>query len=131
MCQVLEDYIADTTQDSVTRQWAWVYYGSALRSFYTMFEVTLSGCWPNYVRTLVEEVSPAYAVFYVIYVMMVVFAVIRIISAIFLKDTLQAASDDTDMMVSETIRQKAEYVRQLGALFVAADTSGDGLVSEE
>merc|ERR1712232_821559 len=57
MCQFLQDVIRDETADYNLRMWAYKHYGSALRATYTMFELTMSGCWPQYVRVLIEQVS--------------------------------------------------------------------------
>eukprot|EP00971_Amphidinium_carterae_P064882 1285702-Amphidinium_carterae.1 len=113
------------------REWAWEHYGTSSRAMYTMFEVTLSGCWPNYVRPLMNEISWWYASFFVIYVAFVVFAVIRVITAIFLKETLDAAGADAEMMVQEKAKKRAQYLEKLKAVFIMADVSGDGMVTEE
>merc|ERR1719456_1797124 len=101
MCKLLEEYVFDDTNDYKVRLWCWTYYGTSLRAMYTMFEITLSGCWPNYVRPLLNDVSWTYAIFFIIYVSVVWFAVIRIITAIFLKETLEAAQNDDDIMITE------------------------------
>eukprot|EP00418_Pyrodinium_bahamense_P023839 CAMPEP_0179132258 /NCGR_PEP_ID=MMETSP0796-20121207/62854_1 /TAXON_ID=73915 /ORGANISM="Pyrodinium bahamense, Strain pbaha01" /LENGTH=52 /DNA_ID=CAMNT_0020831197 /DNA_START=1 /DNA_END=155 /DNA_ORIENTATION=+ len=52
-----------------------------------MFEATFSGCWPTYARPLIERVSVWYAAFFILYVTIVVFSTVRIVSALFLRDT--------------------------------------------
>merc|ERR1711879_929112 len=94
-----------------------------------MFEMTLSGCWPNYVRPLVDNVSHWFAVYFIIYVSWVVFAVTRIITAIFLKSTMDNQLIDDEVMASGHLRQKEKCVKRLAKLFQDADTSGDGLLS--
>merc|ERR1712087_451152 len=94
LCQSLTSFVQDASNDFETRVWVNRMYGSSTKAYYTMFEVTLSGGWPNYVRPLVEKVSPWYAVFYLVYVVCVVFALIRIITALFLKSTLSVAAED-------------------------------------
>merc|ERR1712048_1517310 len=98
---------------------------------YTMFEITLSGCWPNYVRTLVEDVNPLFGIFFIFYVSVVVFAIIRIITAIFLRETLQAATQDADELAQEQLKKKGALVAKLREFFQAADVSGNGTVSME
>ena len=51
--------------------------GSFLKALYTMFEITHSGSWPAVVRPIVERVNPWYAVLFLSYITLVVFAVIR------------------------------------------------------
>merc|ERR1712107_267755 len=60
-----------------------------------------------------------FALFWAIYVMFVIFAMTRIITAVFLKDTLQAAADDAEKQIR----------RKLHTVFAAADTSGDGRIT--
>ena len=51
-----------------------------------MFEITHSGSWPAVVRPIVEQVNAWYAILFLTYITLVVFAVIRIVTALFLKD---------------------------------------------
>merc|ERR1719221_872396 len=101
MCQFLRAFILDEREPMATRKWVYEMYGSTARATLTMFEATMSGCWPNYSRTLIEEVSPWFGLFFVVYIAGVVFAVTRVISAIFLRETLQVASQQADMLVAE------------------------------
>eukprot|EP00931_Biecheleriopsis_adriatica_P060159 TRINITY_DN36114_c0_g1_i1.p1 TRINITY_DN36114_c0_g1~~TRINITY_DN36114_c0_g1_i1.p1 ORF type:complete len:610 (+),score=102.00 TRINITY_DN36114_c0_g1_i1:25-1854(+) len=128
---LLQDFIADETQDYDMRLWVWRHYGTARRSIYTMYEITFAGNWPTYARPLLEHVNPWYTVFFIMYITLVVFAVIRVITAIFLKDTLDAANGDAQMMVQDRMHKTAAYVKNLEDIFHAADVSGDGLISEQ
>ena len=117
---LLQDFIKDETRSLEDRLWVWNRYGTTYRAFYTLYEITFAGClgspltqfvrfylnlglflctlytpqlrnWPSNVRPILEKVSHAYVIFYFLYVTIIVFAVIRVISAIFLKDTLDEA----------------------------------------
>merc|ERR1712129_163426 len=131
LCQALHEFVIDETKDFATRSWVNTMYGSGHRALYTIFEMTFSGCWPNYVRRVIEEVNPLYAIFFVAYVAVVIFAMIRVISALFLKETLAQASHDTEMMVRERKKKSEHLQKELEALFEAADLSNDGCVSME
>merc|ERR1740129_2198445 len=128
MCQVVADYITDDQNPLDTRNWVYDHYGGASRATLTMFEATMSGCWPNYSRRLIEEVSVWYAVFFVLYIAGVVFAVTRIISAIFLRETLQVASQEADILLAEDKRQREGLMFKLADFFKEADQSGDGMM---
>eukprot|EP00435_Cladocopium_sp_Y103_P029742 s1417_g7.t1 len=80
---------------------------------------------------ILESVDHKFAIFYVIYVTFIVFAVIRIITAVFLRETLEAANNDAEMMVQERLLQNARYVKKLEGIFAAMDESGDGLLTED
>merc|ERR1711907_644358 len=68
MAQLTASFIEDETGLIDRRIWAFQHYGTGLRATYTMFEATLSGGWPNYARTLIEDVSWTYALFWIVYV---------------------------------------------------------------
>ncbi|CAK9091621.1 Two pore calcium channel protein 1B [Durusdinium trenchii] len=90
-------------------------------------------------RPVLEKVSQGFVVFFVLslgsrvggYVTIIVFAIIRVISAIFLKDTLDAAQADAESVVVDRLRKKAEYLQKLESLFRAMDEEGDGMISEQ
>lgn len=128
---LLQEFIADTTQDMDQREWIWQHYGTALRSMYTLYEITFAGNWPTYARPVIDGVSSYFAVFFLLYITLIVFAVIRVITAIFLKDTLDAASNDAEQQVVERLQKKAQYVKKLEGIFRAIDETGNGMITKE
>jgi len=131
LCQMLHDFVVDEMADLATRTWINQMFGSGHKALYTLFEMTFSGCWPNYASRVVKEVNPLYVIFFVVYVTFVIFGIIRIISALFLKETMQQASRDADIMVRHRSKSNQLLKKQLGELFDEADTSGDGDLSIE
>jgi hypothetical protein len=126
LCSFLKTDIQDPTRDLALRAWLYRHYGGPFRSSYTMFEVTLAGCWPTYFRPLIEKISPWYVVFAVTYITFVVFAIIRVITAIFLKQTLQVASSDAEAQVNEARLKTQAAAEKLKSLFHAMDVNGNG-----
>lgn len=53
----------------------------------------------------------------------------RIITALFLKDTLQAASDDREVMAVEHRAAKERTARRLQTVFAMCDKTGDGVIT--
>jgi len=131
LCQTVQDFIADTSLPESTRRWVDDNYGTSTKAAWSVFELTMSGCWPNYSSVLIHDVSSWYAVFFALYVAVVVFAVIRIITALFLKDTLQVAASDAESIVASKMKQRMDYAKKLAAFFREADTSHDGTLSKE
>jgi len=129
ICQTLQEYIVDTSAPWEHRVWVEKNYGNAAKALWTMFEITFSGGWPTWVSPLVEYVSVWYAVFFAAYVGGVVFAVIRIITALFLKDTLAVAANDNDMMVQQKAKDRAKFVGKLEEIFREFDTNQNGMIS--
>jgi len=131
MSTAAHNFFDDSEVSDETKLWMYKLYGTPRRSFWAVFELTMSGGWPNWSSKLIEEVSPWFAVFFFVYVSAVVFAMTRIISALFLRDTLAVASSDTEMIVDHKASEKQSYAEKLLDVFYAADTSADGLVSIE
>jgi len=105
--------------------------GTAMRSLYTMFEITFSGGWPQYASPIIHDISWLYSIFFVGYVYFVVFAVLRIITALFLKETLQVAQSDAELLIQERLKQGSADAEKVRRLFFAADKSNDGRISLE
>eukprot|EP00435_Cladocopium_sp_Y103_P009886 s3202_g2.t1 len=129
---LLLDFSASDVENYEDRQWVWLHYGTSYRALYTLYEITFAGNWPTNVRPVLNKVSHFYVLFFVFYVTVITFAVIRVISAVFLKDTLDAAQNDAENLVVERLRKKDdEYVARLEAVFKAIDKAGDGMITEE
>eukprot|EP00438_Fugacium_kawagutii_P031324 Skav215348 [mRNA] locus=scaffold1391:406314:411966:- [translate_table: standard] len=94
-----------------------------------MFEITFSGSWPNRIRPVTAKVSGWYAVPFLLYIALVVFAVIKIVTALFLKETLHSAANDADMMLEDSERVSKSYQNKIEGLFRLADNDGDGLLT--
>lgn len=130
LCETLHQYVVDDSNDLETRLWVNERYGSYFKSMYTLFEITLSGGWPNYARQLVMHVNVVYAVFFIVYVTLINFALLRVITALFIKETLQLASNDTYRSVQKKIKKAASFRSKMHALFEEADIDGDQRISQ-
>ncbi|CAE7023046.1 Cacna1g [Symbiodinium natans] len=131
ICQALQGYILDEANDLDTRLEMNNLYGSFLKALYTMFEVTHAGSWPARVRPVVDKVSPWYSLPFLAYITLVVFAVIRVVTALFLKETLASAANDADMQLEENRRTAKNYQQKLEDLFRAVDDDGNGWLSPD
>merc|ERR1719191_1865003 len=127
MSQMLQEYIENEENPIDVRLFCFRYYGSATKAMFSMFEVTIGG-WVKIARPLVERVNPWLSIFFVGYVAGVSFAVMKIITAIFLRKTLHIANSDAEMVMAERMKAQAKYADQLRAIFDDADDSGDGLI---
>lgn len=95
------------------RLWVWERYGTSFRALYTLYEITFSGSWPSFTHPLIEKVHAGLVLFFVLYITVVAFGLIRVITAVFLKDTLDAAANDAEHLVGERIQKKAEYSKKI------------------
>merc|ERR1712048_456105 len=95
-----------------------------------MFEITL-GNWVPVCRALTESVSEWYGLLFIVYKLLVGFAVLKCISAIFLCETMKCASTNDQRMIQQRMRAKQHFVDKMTMLFEHADDTGDGTISQE
>merc|ERR1719410_3333812 len=55
LCQTLHHYIIDDSHPPEQREWLNHTYGNGLKSLWTVFQMTFSGCWPNWVSPVVAS----------------------------------------------------------------------------
>jgi len=72
-----------------------------------------------------------YVFFYFFYVYIVVFVVTRIVSGLFLKETLTQYENDAEMMVKARAKKSTWIKQRLSDLFQEADVNHDGFLSED
>ena len=111
--QTLQIFIQNSDENYEARLLMNTWYGTFSRSMYTFFEITYSGGWPLLVRPVLESVSAWYAIPFLIYVTLVVFATLRIVTALFLKETLSTAANDAEMVIEDSRRFALQYQKKL------------------
>jgi voltage-gated sodium channel len=126
--QMLQDHI--TNGPARGREEVYELFGTFSRSFVTMLELTI-GQWGPICRTLVENVSEWYAIFVVMYVLLVSFATIKVISAVFILETQKLASTDEEILIMNKDRQNQRLDANIAAVFSEIDTDETGTVNWE
>jgi len=106
------------------------YFGTFTRAMFTMFELTL-GNWIPITRLLTEHVSEWWAIPMLMYKMFMGFAVVKVITGVFLHETFKVAATDDDLMVVQKSRAVAKYRKQMQNVFMKADSDGDGFLNRE
>lgn len=124
-------FVEDHNNPIGTREWVYEHMGSTALSTMVMFEATFTTNWPTYWTRLVKEVSPYMSIFWVVYVVLVNFTVMRVIAALFLKDTMAVAASDAQKMAMQATKSRQAFADQIKEIFMEADTSGDGTISVE
>merc|ERR1719313_2248891 len=65
------------------------------------------------------------------YKMIVGFAVVKVISAVFIQQTMKVAASDDAIMITTKQRAQAKYANNLRTIFVELDRDGSGQLSAE
>merc|ERR1712093_887043 len=103
----------DKTDNPDLQDFIWNHFGTWTNSMFTIFEITMApGGFIQY-RRLYEEVHILFGIFFVLYVCVVTFAVVRVITAMFLKNTLSASDEDEQDTAREKSERWSNYVRSL------------------
>jgi len=123
-------YMEDTSYSMTTRTQLFVYFGSFSRSIFTMFELCL-GNWVPVGRFLMDDISEWLCLFILAHKLVVGFAVIRIISGVFLHETFKSAATDDDLMLMQKKRLILKHTKMMQRFMEKADMSGDGALSKE
>jgi len=126
--QMLRTYIDDTSQNLEARRKVFGYWGTFTRTMITMFEVTLAN-WATSCRVLIDNVSEAYGVAYILYRCMFCFAVVRVIAAVFITETNRVTANDDEMAILRSRRTAARQLQKLRDFFAEVDLNGDGWLS--
>jgi len=131
MSQLAFNFIGDESLDLERRMWLYEYFGTTMISIYTMFECTFTGGWRFLARPLIQEVHYLFALFWMMWVILINFMTIRVVGALFLKSTLQVAAQNDERLAMDAQKSKKATAIKIEAMFKAADSSGDGSLGEE
>lgn len=130
MCQMLRELIDDKDAEEPLRETLFNYFGTFENAMVTMFEITLSN-WVPACRLMVEHVSVWYGMLILVYRGCFMFALIKVITAVFLAETTRCANSDDNIAVQKRKDQKAMYEQKLTEIFSELDESGDGFLTLE
>jgi len=79
----------------------------------------------------VDDVDEWYGFFIILYKLIVGFAIVRVISGVFLHETFKTAASDDDLMVLQKMRAQQRHGSKMRQFLSKADSSGDGTLHRE
>lgn len=122
------DFIENESNDVTYRESVYRYYGTFTRTFLSMFEILFAN-WGPPCRVLVENVNEWFSVFFLLYRCVVGFALLNVVNAVFVQQTMKTASSDEELAFKQKERDIALYTRKVRKLFQSMDDSGDGALN--
>ncbi|CAJ1405989.1 unnamed protein product [Effrenium voratum] len=123
-------FLEDESQDLGLRNEVFKYYGTFSRTILTMFEILFAN-WSPPCRVLVENISEYFSIFFLVYRCIIGFAVLNVVGAVFVQQTMKIASTDEQLAFKQKERELASYTRKVKKLFQTMDVSGDGTINFE
>jgi len=131
MSQLAFNFLDNDSLDFESRVWLFENFGTTFISIYTMFECTFTGGWRFFSRPLIQDVHYLFAVFWVLWIILVNFMTMRVVGALFLKSTLAVAAQSDERLAMQAQKAKKETAAKIEELFKAADETGDGCLGVE
>jgi hypothetical protein len=126
LAQALQTAITDESGDLQVREKMWDSFGTMVRAWLTCFELTfVPGALLQHAY-LFYEVNPGFYLLIMVYVCLVTFATIRVITALFLRNTLTAADKDSDEEVARLKLKRLAYSKRLCAHLEEAEGEEPG-----
>mmetsp|Transcript_48297 Transcript_48297/g.108501 ORF Transcript_48297/g.108501 Transcript_48297/m.108501 type:complete len:397 (+) Transcript_48297:3-1193(+) len=124
------EFISNANGDPQLREEVFRYYGTFSRTFLTMFEILFAN-WSPPCRVLVENISEWFSIFFLLYRCVLGFAVLNVVNAVFVQQTMKTASSDEELAFKQKERDTNLYTRKVKKLFQTMDSSGDGTINRE
>lgn len=125
----VRDFLENDAVEAERREVVFEYFGSFTRAQVSMFELTM-GNWIPITRGLAENIDESWGAFFVIYKIVVGFAIMKVVSGIFLHETFKCAATDDHIMILTKQRAYSQHVTKMSRLLKDADTGGDGMMDK-
>ncbi|CAE7352898.1 unnamed protein product [Symbiodinium sp. CCMP2456] len=128
---LVENYLLhDSAAPVQAKEEVFRYYGTFTRTYLTTFEIMFAN-WAPSCRVLVDNISEWFTVFFLVYRCIFGFAVLNVVSAVFIQQTMKTASSDEELAFRQKEKDIMLYNRKVKKLFQSIDSSGDGNINLE
>lgn len=106
-------------------------YGSMPATMFTLFK-TISGGenWGPVAQPLIY-LHPGYASVYIVFISFTVFAVLNVVTGIFVETAMIASQKDMDNVLLEEMASYKDHMNELQNIFRAVDSDGSGTITWE
>merc|ERR1712226_13428 len=106
-----------------------LWFGTVDKSLLSLF-MSMSGGndWSQYYDALAQLGMP-YTGAFLLFIGFTIFAVVNIVTGVFVEATTQSNLKDRDVIVHEELQEKKEYLQNMAELFEEMDDDGKGTIS--
>jgi len=105
------------------------YFGNVPRSMFTLFQVTTTEGWAEIARQAMR-VSPWTAAFFVIYLYVTTCAVLNVVVAVIVENTLDQATGQREKFNAKQDHSQREACARIYQIFHSLDNNGDGMLTK-
>jgi Ca2+-binding EF-hand superfamily protein len=128
--QLVQPYLEDPEGNPDDQRAVYEYYGTFTKTMITMFEITHVN-YARAVRLLINKIGEGYAWVFIAYRVMISFAVLQVIRAVFIQQTLKISERDNELLIRNKDRSIRNYQSKLREIFVELTGSATGEVTLE
>jgi hypothetical protein len=106
-------------------------YGSLWVALYTLFQSVTGGIdWGEGAEPLmVVGLHPIFL--YIVYVALTIFAVLNVVTSVFVQNATKLALQDHDLVIQEQLNDRQAYIQAALGIFAEADSDGTGWITRE
>jgi len=127
VAQLAYGIYTDPSKSLEARQKVFRFYGTFTRTQFTMFEVTFVN-FSTQARVLVDEDGEAWVIFFILYRCVVSFAVMQVIRAVFIQQTLKVAETDKELLLVRKLGEERRMTENLNQIFDRGDQRKSGFL---
>jgi len=117
-------YFVDDSHSEEDKREVYEYFGTFTRTMLSMFELTL-GNWIPICRLLSDNVSEWFVLFAICHKLTMGFAVVNVISGVFIQESFAIARNDDGIMMRQKQATSKVHSRKMRALFSHMDDNDD------
>lgn len=105
------------------------YFGSLGRSMLSLMMAMSGGNdWGQYYEAL-DRLSWEYSVLFLGFITFSIFAVVNIVTGVFVENAMQSSYEDREIVIHEEMEQKKEYLKILQDIFIEMDKDDEGSIN--
>jgi hypothetical protein len=101
-------------------------FGSLQDTMYSLYKAVTGGDDWGYFAELLFNISPIMGVLFCLYVAFAVFAVLNVVTGVFVDNALKANSHDADMIIMEQTEARKKHIDEVKSIFKKADSDASG-----
>merc|ERR1719265_1878038 len=133
--QAITSYLTETDQDKIDmdgmKDEALTYYGGVHLSMLTLFQAITGGNdWENLAKPL-QAAGDIYYGLFLFYIAFLTFAVLNVLTGIFVDNAMQVKQRDRDNVIQEEMERERRYSNALRDIFAKIDADKSGTLSWE
>uniref|UniRef100_A0A0G4H1H7 Ion transport domain-containing protein n=1 Tax=Chromera velia CCMP2878 TaxID=1169474 RepID=A0A0G4H1H7_9ALVE len=121
-------FVTEMYQDHRGNETIEEYFATVPKSMFTLFQIMTLESWSNGIVRPAEKVAPGLVIFYIVFLVLITFGLLNVLTAVFVETSVQQAKEDEDAARAELEASKKRTLETLQLVLQKADTDHSGSV---